>query len=364
MRRRDVLKTIALAGAATAGTARAQLREDKLEEASALIERAVASGDVSAATLTVRRGANSFRRHYGAADSADTIFLIASITKPMTATGIMVLADRGKLSLKDPVRRYIPEFNEGDRKLITIQQLLTHSSGLPDQLPENVELRQRHAPLSEFVERAIRTPLIFKPGTQVKYQSMGLLLASEVAQRITGQPFPEFLDEVVYRPLEMSRTALGLGPFEIADTARCQVTQAPALYGGASADTSSWDWNSRYWRTLSAPWGGAHSTGPDIEKFLRYFLAPTPNVLKPATAASMIVDHNQGLSEPRGLGFVVKAGSFGKGCSAKTYGHGGATGTIAWADPATGLSCVILTTLPSNISNKTVLNPASDLVGG
>jgi len=358
------MKTMALGGAAAAKTASAQLREDKLESASALIESAVAARDVSAATLTVRRGAASFRRHYGEAASPDTIFLIASITKPMTATGIMVLSDRGELSLNDPVMRFIPEFTQGDRKLITIQQLLTHSSGLPDQLPENVELRQRHAPLSEFVERAIGTPLLFKPGAQVKYQSMGLLLASEVARRITGQPFPEFLDEVVFRPLEMDRTVLGLGDLEIADTARCQVSQAPALYGGASTDTSSWDWNSRYWRTLAAPWGGAHSTGPDIEKFLRYFLDPTPNVLKPETAASMIVNHNQGLNEPRGLGFVVKPGSFGKGCSARTFGHGGATGTIAWADPASGLSCVILTTLPSNISNKTVLLPASDLVAG
>jgi CubicO group peptidase (beta-lactamase class C family) len=76
----------------------------------------------------------------------------------------------------------------------------------------------------------------------------------------------------------------------------------------------------------------------------------------------MIVNQTKELNEPRGIGFAVKPGSFGRACSPKTFGHGGSTGTIAWADPETGLSCVVLTTLPARVSNKLLLKPVSDLV--
>jgi CubicO group peptidase (beta-lactamase class C family) len=355
-------RQFARASAALAATAAAAgaVEKGRLDEAAALIQSTVDSGQLRAASLHVRQGSFTFRRAFGAAKTPDTIFLLASISKPMTAAGVMLLADRGKLSLDDPVHKYIPEFSEGDRKLITIQHLLTHTSGLPDQLPENTELRKRHAPLSEFVKAAIKTPLLFKPGTDVKYQSMGILLASEVAQRITGQAFPAFLDKEVYKPLGMARTAMGLGKFKISDTALSQVDKAPGMYGGG--DNSSWDWNSPYWRNLAAPWGGAHSTGPDVAKFLEAFLKPDGKVLKKETAASMIVDHNKGLKTPWGIGFSVRPGSFGKGCSDRTFGHSGSTGTLAWCDPANGASFVILTTLPANVSDKLIIDPVSDMV--
>src|SRR5262249_3199222 len=158
----------------------------------------------------------------------------------------------------------------------------------------NAELRKRHAPLEEFVERAIRTPLLFKPGTKYSYQSMGILLASEIARRITRIPFPSFLSEQVFKPLGMTRTALGLGRFKIAETASCQVEQAAPEGGGVS--DADWNWNSPYWRGLGVPWGGAHSTCGDITAFLESFLHPDGKVLKPETAASMVADHTPGLA--------------------------------------------------------------------
>jgi CubicO group peptidase (beta-lactamase class C family) len=356
MQRRELLL------ASMAGSLNAAIRKDKLEQATALIERAVAEKKVRAAALHVRQDEHVFERGFGEARSPDTIFLIASITKPMTAAGLMILADRGKLALDDPAHRYLPKFKEGDRKNITIRHLLTHTSGLPDQVPENVELRKRHAPLKDFVAASVRTPLLFKPGTQVKYQSMGILLAAQIAERISGEPFPKFLERELFAPLGMKRTALGLGRFSIPDTALCQVDAAPGLYGGGSGDTKSWDWNSPYWRNLAAPWGGAHSTGQDIATFLGAFLAPDGRVLRKETAARMVVNQNEGLNEPWGIGFAVKPGSFGRACSSKTFGHSGATGTLAWADPAKRLSCVILTTLPADLSQKTLLKPVSDFV--
>src|SRR5262247_1707592 len=127
------------------------LKQNRLEQAAALIKKFTDSGEVSAASLYVRQRDFVFQRSFGRAHDPDDVFLLASITKPMTAVGVMILSDRGQLALSDPVRKHIPEFKGGDRDLITIRHLLTHTSGLPDQLAENVELRKRHAPLKEFV---------------------------------------------------------------------------------------------------------------------------------------------------------------------------------------------------------------------
>ncbi|MDA0345861.1 MAG: serine hydrolase [Verrucomicrobia bacterium] len=337
-------------------------KTDSFAEACKLIQNQVDVGILESAVLHVNRGRNSQLRAFGKAQSGDAIFLIASITKPMTATGMMVLVDSGELKLSDKVVTFIPEFSEGDRKDITIQHLLTHTSGLPDQLPENDELRKRHAPLNDFVSRVVKTPLLFKPGTAYKYQSMGFLLAAEVAQRITNQPFATFLSKEVYEPLEMNRSALDLGPFKLSETVRNQTEFAAPESGSGSVEAKDWDWNSPYWRNLGAPWGGAHSTAQDITRFLGSFINPDGKVLKEATAYRMIQDHNRGLDKRRGLGFDLGTDSFGEHCSESTFGHGGSTGTLAWADPKTGTSCVILTSLPSRKSKSLILQPVSDLV--
>jgi CubicO group peptidase (beta-lactamase class C family) len=364
MRRRDFLYGAGAATLLLASRLRAELNRGRLDEASSLVQSFVGSAKLRAASLHVRQGSFTFRRSFGTAKTPDAVFLLASISKPMTATGLMVLADRGELALSDPVRKFIPEFSEGDRRLITIQHLLTHTSGLPDQLPNNQDLRRQNAPLKEFVAGAVKAPLLFKPGSDVKYQSMGILLAAEVAERITKKRFRDFLDEALYRPLGMSRTALGLGRIKLAETAQCQVEDATGLDGGGGPGTEHWNWNSPYWRDLGSPWGGAHSTGPDVAKFLEYFLDPDGRVVKPATAKAMITNQNQGLSTPWGIGWSLRPGSFGKACSDETFGHSGSTGTMAWADPKKKLTCVVLTTLPARDSNKTIIRPVSDLVSG
>lgn len=357
MRRRDLLSAALLA---SLGCAKAPA-PTPLDEAADLIQSQVDAGKLTAATLAVNNGGEEFRRAFGEAQSEDAVFLIASISKPMTATGVMLLADRGELSLSDPVNKFIPEFSEGDRKLITIEHLLTHTSGLPDQLPNNNELRSAHAPLSEFVAGAVQVPLKFAPGSEYSYQSMGILLASEVVQRITGLRFRDFLRDEVFQPLGMNQTVMGLAPFELEDVMTSQVEFAAAEGGAGDPSTRSWDWNSPYWRDLGAPWGGAHSTAPDIERFLRSFLEPDSHILRPETVRSMTSNHTPEMSAARGLGFQLGSG-FAAGCADSTFGHGGSTGTRSWCDPVRGLSCVILTTLPSRVSGELILRPVSELV--
>jgi beta-lactamase class C len=335
---------------------------EAMESASRLVQAQVDAGELESAVLHVRRGASAFQRAFGKAATADAVFLLASITKPMTATAVMLLSDRGELKLTDHVVKFIPEFADGARKDITIEHLLTHTSGLPDQLPENKELRQKHAPLADFVQGAVRTPLLFPPGTKYHYQSMGILLAAEIVERITKMPLREFLARQVFTPLGMTRSALGLGGFKLADTVRCQTEHAPPEAGGGAPGTQDWDSNSAYWRNFGAPWGGAHSTAPDVARFLDSFLHPEGKVLRDETARLMIQDHTPGLEARRGLGFALGPHGFGKTCSLKSFGHGGSTGTLAWSDPETDTTCVILTSLPMSVSGSLLLNPVSDIV--
>jgi len=332
-----------------------------MKEAEAVLRKATAEGGMEAATLVARDAKDRYRGAFGPSTGVDDVFLIASITKPMTAVGVMLLADRGELKLSDPAVKYLPEFSEGDRKRITIEQLLTHTSGLPDQLPKNGDLRKAHAPLSEFVALAVKTPLLFKPGEKYSYQSMGILLAAEIAERITGERFRDFLKREVFLPLGMERTELGLGEYGVEDVVRSQVEFAAPEAGSGRPEARDWDWNSPYWRDLGAPWGGAHSTALDVELFLRSFLISDHPILKSETARAMIRNQTPGMEASRGLGFQVGS-SFAEGCSEATFGHGGSTGTLAWADPARKLSFVLLSSLPARISRKTMINPAAKLV--
>jgi CubicO group peptidase (beta-lactamase class C family) len=317
---------------------------------------------LESAVLLVRRGGQTYQRAFGKATDANAVFLLASITKPMTAAAVMVLADRGALRLEDAAVKFIPEFSDGERRDITLQHLLTHTSGLPDQLPENIELRQRHAPLAEFVQRTIRTPLLFAPGTKYHYQSMGILLAAEVVERVTQTSLPQFLAREVFAPLGMARSALGLGTLKLEDTIRCQTEHAAPEAGEGDPNAKSWDWNSPYWRNLAAPWGGAHGSAPDVARFLDAFLHPGGKVLREETARRMIQNHTPGFEARRGIGFALGPDGFGKNCSGQSFGHAGSTGTLAWADPASDTTCVILTSLPMRISADTILKPVSDLV--
>lgn len=326
------------------------LRQRNLDEAVQLLKTQTSSGEVSAATLLVRHGAIDFGRSFGKAPNMDAVFLLASLTKPMTATAVMVLVDRGQVHLSDPVQRFIPEFKGDGRERVLVRHLLTHTSGLPDMLPENVALRKRHAPLSDFVAATCRTPLPFAPGTEWRYQSMGILLASEIARRVTRQPFPVFLSECVFQPLAMKQTSLGLGGRAISQTMQCQVTEV-----------TDYDWNSSYWRNLASPWGGAHSTARDVAKLLAYFAHPDQRVLKPKTAEAMITDQTAGLSKHWGLGWMLNNGNLGSGCSPATFGHEGSTGTLCWHDPKDDMSFVLLTTKPQEQSGKTLLRPVSEI---
>lgn len=278
-------------------------------------------------------------------------FLVASITKPVVCVGAMLLVQQGLLSLDEPVASYIPAFGSHSKEAITLRHLMTHTSGLPDQLPQNVALRREHAALERFVQAVSDLEPLFTPGTRVSYQSMGLLMLGAVMEQVTGQSLREYLRDALFAPLGMDRTTLGMPAG--GTTASVRANDSPTET--QSAVDSDYGWNSAYWRDLGAPWGGLHATAGDLSRLLRHMLGALPGPLSPAARQAMLRDQiaamphicaEQRISERWGLGWRLGAPAYGDLVSLDTFGHTGATGTMCWADPLSGVSCVLLTSRP------------------
>src|SRR3954471_8647688 len=350
MKRRTFLGTaLAISAAAPVFAA---LRGKRWDDAAEVLERATAEKQVDAAVLHVAQGDESFTRHFGKAASDDAMFLLGSVSKPINVTAVMTLFDRGEFRLDDRVKAFLPAFTGDGRDDVTIRHLLTHVSGLPDQLPNNNDLRKRHAPLTEFAAQAVRTRLDFAPGARYQYSSMGILLAARVAELISGTDILTLVDRTVFQPLGMKHSAQGLGRFKLEEMVSCQMEGAAPESGGGDPQAKEWDWNSPYWRKLGAPWGGTHASAPDVARFLSEFLGVRGKVVKPETARLMIKNHNPEGFTPRGLGFGVGKSSGSPGCSERTFGHTGSTGTLCWADPASETICVVLTSLPRRAAER------------
>lgn len=288
---------------------------------------------------------------------ADDRFVVASLTKPVVAMGVLALVEQGRLALNDRVNQYLPEYRDAAKRPTTIRHLLTHTSGLPDSLPDNVPLRKAHAPLSEFVNGACETSLDFPPGRGVQYQSLGYALLGEITQRISGLECGQFLKREFFDPLGMTATTLGSS----SATAGGPIVEirVPAEMSGGD----DWNWNSNYWQGLGAPWGGMISTAGDLARFCAMMMAG--GVLGPSrvlSAASIAAGTRSQLdafhdvpepdrrTKPWGFGWRLNwpahAACFGDLLPPETYGHWGATGTLFWINRANHSAAVILSSQP------------------
>ncbi|HVX59505.1 MAG TPA: serine hydrolase domain-containing protein [Pirellulales bacterium] len=292
----------------------------------------------------------------------DGAFLLASITKPVTYMAAMLLAERGQLSLADPVTEYLPEFASHHKEQTLLFHLFTHTSGLPDMLPNNLELRRQHAPLSRFVEATMHDVVpLFPPGTNLSYQSMGTLITAAIVEQIAGQPLPAFLEREVFSPLGMSSTSLGSGRL---DPARLVRVRMPPEQAG-----TDFGWNSDYWRKLGSPWGGLFSTPDDFAAICQLMLGGgrlgDVSLLSSATVERMTTNRLHDLPElseplrrtqPWGLGWKINrsasADVFSDLLSSSAYGHWGATGTVCWIDPRRQGFCLLFATAPMSDSRR------------
>lgn len=343
-----------------------------------LVEGWCRQDSIPAAGLLVARGGKSagahlFGRQAAALDAppirSDAIFLIASITKPMVGAAVLQLVERGLLTLDERVEEFLPKFGKHSKHSITIRNLLTHTSGLPDMLPRNRELRVANAPLSEFISDIYGITPDFPAGRGVQYQSTGFAILGQIIHELTGKSCPQYLHDEFFEPLGMHDTVLGAPDswFEgesphVARIAGLRLTEEQAL-------ETTWNWHSRYWRQLGAPWGGLLTTPADLAKYAQMWLRNGEydgrRYLSPATVEAATRNQLESMKEvpaddrrcrPWGLGWrlnwAAHSANFGDFLSPSAYGHWGATGTALWIDPARDAICVFLTTQPQEPTGK------------
>ena len=223
----------AMHGMTVDGARDAGFEPDALRRAFALLETWVDEGVLPGAAAIVSRGGQIAGEAYlGLAQrqarrpvDSGTIWSLASITKPFTATAVMLLVERGAFSLDEPLGGLVPEFLDApktdfDRGAVTLRHVLAHCSGLPGFSEDNTDLRRRHEPLETFVRSFGRQPLLFAPGTRHLYSNPGILMAAEaVARALTGalgqrvsepaiRRFHPFVHEAILAPLGMVNSSL------------------------------------------------------------------------------------------------------------------------------------------------------------
>ena len=294
----------------------------------------------------------------------DDLFWIASMSKPVTAVAVALLADDGKLAFDDPVEKFLPEFRNlwvveeqsAARRVlvpaarpITLRDVLTHTSGLGE-----YRVTEPHWSLAAFAKTLSREPLRFQPGTRWGYSTAGTDLLGRVVETVSGMTFDAFLQQRLFAPLGMNDTTFWPSPAQEKRLARdyrlgaspgqLEPATNPYLYGGAVADRAR------------PPLGGAglFSTAEDIAKFYQLMLNCGTfggrSLLKPATVAELTRKQTGDLRArpgmPWGLGFCVIEDPTQMEANATlspgSFGHGGAHGTNSWADPARGLIYVFM----------------------
>jgi CubicO group peptidase (beta-lactamase class C family) len=330
---------------------------------SAAVQPAIDNHEVAGAvTLVASPGAILHLDAAGLADLAggralrpDDIFWIASMTKPVTGTAVMMLADEGKLSIDDPVAKNLPEFQElkladGRPANVTLRHLLTHTSGLGEISPDEARACET---LAEAIPRYVSRPVSFEPGSKWVYCQSGINTAARVVEVLSGLPFDQFCQERLFGPLGMKDTTFYLTdeqlprlakPYRRTGEGRLEESALFILHGKAPTSRDR----------FPAANGGLFSTAPDYARFCqmilndgqldgrRYLSEKAVRTMTTPQAGDVQTGFTPGntwglawcvVREPQGPSGALSSGSFG---------HGGAYGTQAWIDPERKLAYVLM----------------------
>ena len=291
----------------------------------------------------------------------DTVFWIASMTKPVTGVALLMLQDEGKLKVSDPVAKYLPEFAalktpSGAPANLTLAQLMTHTSGLGEAPPNSPKV----STLADLIPQFLTAPMTSEPGTTWRYCQSGINTVSRVIEVVSGQSFDAFLQQRLFDPLGMTHTTFypSLHPEHRVVTAYTRNKTTEKLEAAAPRV----DYGPRDRPPLGN--GGLYSTGPDYARFCQMLLGrgtwQGKRFLSPAafTALSTVQtgDLPTGFFQTDGYGQRGKNYGWGIGTcvlrtphdgvasmlSPGTFGHGGAWGTQAWVDPVRGVAYILM----------------------
>lgn len=293
----------------------------------------------------------------------DTLFALASVSKPVTAAAVLAGVDDGDLSLDTPLAALVPEFGEVDdplggdvlpqlealRDRITIRHLLCHTSGLPENVGvKRIRMREL-PPLDTIVDAMCGVPLVSEPGSELRYSNVGFGLAARALERATGTHFHRHVEQRILGPLGLNDVATQPGPD--LDNRIAHVDDP------SNAGTDAESYNAPYWRGLGIPWGGFYGTATDLVRLAASFLNGEASPLTADTRREMTTDQTGGV--PGGVhsaGILWRQGAWGLGWevaankanhwtgslrSPRTFCHWGQSGTLVWADPERSLAFAV-----------------------
>ena len=354
-----------------ASSTRSGFDAQKLQQVPKRMQQFVDNGTISGAvTLIARHGQLVSLEAVGFADIAgrkpmrpDSLFWIASMTKPITATALLMLRDEGKLSVDDPVEKYLPEFkgqwmidNRASNTMtlkpsprpITLRDLLTHTSGLAD-----IAAPRADCTLAELVMAYSQKPLKFAPGSRWEYCNSGINTLGRIIEVVSGRTFAECLEQRIFKPLGMKDTTFWP---RSSQAARLAKSYQPAKDGRGLEETDIWFIKGNLDdRTRTAfPSGGLFSTAQDMFRFYQMVLnGGTANgkrlvssesvaLMTRAQTGDLKAGFTEGMSFGLGWGVVKQPSGVTAMLSPGTFGHGGAYGTQGWVDPKKDLILVLM----------------------
>lgn len=286
----------------------------------------------------------------------DSLFFLASVTKPIVATAIMQLVDEGRLDIHEPIRVRVPGFHGGRRDLVTPWHVLTHTSGIPD--VDLGQLRRRRPSYGTLLARVVASEPAFEPGTRFVYASDGFYLLAETLSGLTGMGFERALRTRVLAPLAMDDTRFDVRPV---------LSRTVDVHGVGPVNPVTRRIVTRFLARATLPGGGLFGTAEDLLRLGRALLpreavAPgSPRVLSQRAIDTMTREQTAGIPEaledgttrephyalgwhkprPDGAGRATLAGvPIPTGMGAFT--HGGIAGTRLWVDPERALVVAVL----------------------
>lgn len=333
--RSDIVRT----EPSTSSAGSSGFRPETLRAIDQAVDRTVLDGLIPGGVLWIERNNRIYKKAYGLRAleparetmSEDTIFDAASLTKVVAcAPAVMLLIEKGKLRLNDPVQRYIPEFQGGGKERITLEQLLTHTSGLrPD-----VDTKPAWSGNDTAIRLACAETPQAAPGLVFRYSDINFFLLGEIVRRVSGMGLDEWLRRELYLPLGMIDTGFKPTPQTVSRIAPTERADGVMLRGVVHDPTA------RFMGGVAGH-AGLFTTARDLARFARMMLnegeLDGTRVFRAETIRSMTSVHTaEPVGARRGLGWDIDSGYSrprGKWFPLGSYGHTGFTGTCLWIDP-------------------------------
>ena len=293
---------------------------------------------------------------YSIANKLDMIYDLASLTKPLV-TGMLCARriELGELTLDSSVSHYLPEFDRTDKQMITVRELLTHTSGLPAWRPLYILAEDE----PERAAGAIANlDLEYKPGTRVIYSDLGFISLGILLERMTGQRLADMAQREIFEPLQLQQTFFNPELALQTGIAACETGNVYEKNMCEETGTGEYQ-NSRrrliwgevhdgnaYFLGGAAGHAGLFSTAGDVFQLAQQFIGESSRLLTPDTCRLFQQNMTEGLEEARSLGWqlaATKDSTAGSNLPPESFGHSGFTGTSVWIDPTHARVFILLT---------------------